>query len=348
MIEGLVSILKDKDQAGVAELQALLQEIIGDDVNGRLLSEEKLLRSRVYRLRFEIKEKLYSFVVKRLTPNLSQLEQTVVGRWLPQVGLKENGPPLIGVAAERKGRCIWHVYDDLGDSSLVKYMQDEKIVRDAVNLLARVHTCFEGHLLLGECRIYGTHYGVGFFSSCVLEAIRILELVRDSKNNFHRSVVESLLRHLSLLFDTRSSRERMLAEFMVPETVLHGDLWTNNFLVDHICDGVRMLLIDWDHIGVGPVTYDISTLLLRFPQNDRVKIVQWYQEATKNKNWKFPDYCVLNKLFETAEYARLANATIWPAISAAERQAEWAFDELEEINGWFENVRPVLPLSVAE
>jgi thiamine kinase-like enzyme len=35
-------------------------------------------------------------------------------------------------------------------------------------------------------------------------------------------------------------------------------------------------LIDWDHAGVGPASYDLSTFLLRFPPGRRKAILDLY------------------------------------------------------------------------
>ena len=344
MIESINLLLNNKDQTGVAELQAVLQELLGKNAKGRFLSEEMLLRSRVYRLKFEIEDTIRSFVVKRFTPSLAQLERNVVEKWLPQAGLSDNGPPLIGAAAEKSGKCIWHIYCDMGDSSLVNYIQDESIIREAIDLLAKVHTSFADHIILAECRMFGRNYDINFYSSCVVEAMRILEHVKRLAKDIRPSwlaILESLLQHLSLLFDMRSDREKIMAEYNGMETMVHGDLWTKNFLVQPTDSGVRVLLIDWDHVGAGPVHYDLSTLLLRFTQKDRPKILDWYQDAISYMNWQLPGADILNSLFETAEYARLANATIWPAIAAGQGQPEWAFNDLIKIEGWFNDMEPV-------
>lgn len=345
MIEGLKSLLKDKHQPGVAELQAMLQELLGKNVNGRLLSEEKLLRSRVYRLKFETEGTVRSFVVKRLSPEKAQLERNVVERWLPHVGLGESAPPLIAAAAEKTGICIWHIYKDLGNSSLTNYLHDEVIVKEAIKLLARVHTSFVDHVFLSECRLLGENYDINFFSTCVLEALRTLKIAKKKAEDSHTSglsVIDSLLQRLSKLYDNRAFFEALMKEYNGPETLQHGDLWTNNFLVLRNIDQIHMFLIDWDHIGAGPIYYDLSTFLMRFEQKDRARIVDLYKEAIGTVYWQLPGFEILNTLFETSEHARLANATIWPAIAAGESQAEWAFDDLNEIDGWFEDMQPVL------
>ena len=46
----------------------------------------------------------------------------------------------------------------------------------------------------------------------------------------------------------------------------------------------------------------------------------------------------LTLLFATAEYARLANIAIWPALIAAEQGSTWALRELAAIGQWLEGV----------
>ena len=46
----------------------------------------------------------------------------------------------------------------------------------------------------------------------------------------------------------------------------------------------------------------------------------------------------LTLLFATAEYARLANIVIWPALIAAEQGSAWAFQQLAAIEQWLEGV----------
>ncbi len=46
---------------------------------------------------------------------------------------------------------------------------------------------------------------------------------------------------------------------------------------------------------------------------------------------------------ETAEYARYANRIIWPAVALLEERAAWGFDQLAEVERWFDALELVLP-----
>jgi len=53
----------------------------------------------------------------------------------------------------------------------------------------------------------------------------------------------------------------------------------------------------------------------------------------------------LNAMFETAEYARYACRIVWPAVALLEERAAWGFDQLAEVERWFDALELVLPES---
>jgi hypothetical protein len=96
-------------------------------------------------------------------------------------------------------------------------------------------------------------------------------------------------------------------------------------------------------VAVGPAGYDLSTLLLRFPEEDRGWILALYENAVAPSGWRLPASHELNLMFETHEMARFANRIIWPAIALVTEGAGWGVPALEEIDTWFAAARPVLP-----
>ena len=347
MIEGLDHLLEESGQPGLPELRASLHELFGGPgVAGRVIDQQRL-KKRVYRLRFHARGQVRSLVVKCLDPEFAQRNQFVIKRWLPAVGLGASSSLLLAVAAERSGQCVWHVYEDLGDRTLDASDPDPGHVAAAVGLIAQLHTRFAGHPLLLECRKYGGDLGIYYFSSNVRDAVRGLELLRppDVELSPERLALrDRLLERLYQLLDEQPYRAQVMAELGGPETLLHGDLWTTNAFVLPTTNGLRALLIDWDRAGVGPISYDLSTFLYRFPPHDRQWILDCYQEAVGHAGWRLPSARDLNLLFETAECARYANRAIWPAIALLRDRAEWGCDELAAVEQWFEMLEPVLPI----
>jgi len=343
MMENLQNLLEGTHQPGLNELRQSLAELFGTAC--RLLTQQRL-RSRVYRVRVRTDSgSTYSVILKRLDPLVAQRNQFVLNKWLPAIGLAESAPALLAVAAERHGLCVWHVYEDLGDCGLDPTAPDYERIKTAVNLIAKIHTRFAGHPLLPECRMHGGDLGFPFFTANVRDAIRSLELLRvpaiDLTSQQAR-VRESLLARLHRLLDEQPTRARALLETGGPETLLHGDLWTTNTFVIDTAHGLEARLIDWDHAGVGPASYDLSVFLLRFPVEDRPWILHLYRRAVAPSGWRLPDVDELNLLFDTAECARIANRVIWPAAALVREHADWGFDALAETAQWFDELRPVI------
>jgi thiamine kinase-like enzyme len=346
MIEGLDHLLEESGQPGLPELRAALHELFGGPgVAGRMIDRQRL-KKWVYRLRFVVRDQDRSLVIKFMDPEFAQRSQFIIKRWLPAVGLGAISPPLLAVAAERGGQCVWHVYEDLGDRTLDASDPNLGHVAAAVELIAQLHTRFAGHPLLPECRRYGSDLGMYYFSSNVRDAIRGLELLRAPDIELspeHMALRNRLLERLYKLLGEQVYRAQVMAEIGGPETLLHGDLWTTNIFVLPTTNGLWTLLIDWDRAGVGPISYDLSTFLLRFPTHQRLWILGLYRETIAHAGWHLPSARELNLLFETAESARYANRVIWPAIALLREHAEWGYDELAAVEQWFERLEPVLP-----
>jgi hypothetical protein len=348
-INGLEDLLSDSGEPGLAELRRSLAEIVGQSpVAGQVLDQCRLpaRRPRVYRLRFVFEGWVRSVVAKRLELDTAQRDQMVIRRWLPSVGLGDEGPTLLGVAAEPTGQWVWHVYDDLGARALQPGDLDPEHMRAAVGLIARVHTRFAGHALLAECRLLGSDFGTSFYAANVRDAIRCLETLKGTELDLSEdqsALCQRLVSRLCRLQEEQTTRAEVMTEFGGAETFLHGDLWASHLFMLPGIQGVQARLVGWDHAGVGPISYDLSTFLLRFPLRQRMWVLDLYREAIHAEGWTLPSIRELNLLFETAEFARFANCIIWPALALVHDRFGWGFDELANVEQWFENWTPVLP-----
>jgi hypothetical protein len=326
-------------------LEGLVREVL--PASETVEVQQKKVKSGVYRLFCTIDGAPRSFVGKRLDPDIARRNELVARRWLPAVGLGEVGPPLLSVAAEPDGSFVWHLYEDLGEAGLDATDAGSRRVESAVAAIARIHTSFAGHALIPECRLWGGDLGIYFYAASVRDAISSLEAVRAQERKLgreRRSLCERLLARLAKLTAEQGSRAETLSRHGGPETLLHGDLWPMNVMVYANGHDMHARLIDWDHAAVGPVAYDLSTFLNRFSGRDRMAILRLYEQEVGRAGWSLPSSAELNVLFETAELARVANRVIWPALAACEEGADWAYAELEEVERWFEQLEPVLPL----
>jgi hypothetical protein len=323
-------------------------ELAGDVLSGtgeslRLVAHEPLKKS-VQRLCFETRTGPASVVVKRLTAHRARANQLVAERWLPAGGLGWACPRLLGIVHEPAGPAVWHIYEDVAGSGLDCGLPDPQRVGPMVELIVALHTRFAGHALLAECRKQGGELGMDFYNSEVARSVCVLESIGSLGPPLAReqaALRDRLLRRVRRLHGERHARALQFQTWGGPDTLLHGDLWTTNTLVEERSDGLQPRLIDWDHVGVGSVTYDLSTFLYRFPAEHRPWILGRYREAAARRGWQLPDDSTLNLLFETAEYARYA-CCLAEAALAASRGEHWGFEQMEEIESWFASLEPVL------
>lgn len=342
----LDGLLEGKDQPGVPELRCLMEELFGGSTaDPRVLAEQRLTPSRVYRFRIAASKGVRSVVVKRLTPDVAHRNQLVVRRWLPALGLSASGPSLLGAAAERRGRCVWHVYEDFGDRTLAAGDVAWDSVRAAVGLVAQIHARSAGHALLPECRQCGGDLGSYSYTSSLSDAIIMLEStqLRDlALAAGQTDILDRLLERIVRLHDKRLERTEAMNELGGPDVLLHGDLSAANTLVIPTGDRVQVRLIDWDHAAVGSVAYDVSTFLSGFPLPDRPRILELYRESISAFDWELPSPAELNSLFDTAECVRLADSVIWRATAVVDEDYD-CWKKLASVEQWFDFREPVLP-----
>lgn len=342
MIEGLDLLLAHQDQPGVLALANRLNELISErHRSGRLIQQERI-KSRVFRLHFELEDQLLTLILKCMEARVAQRTELVARRWLPAVDLKVAGPPLLTSVGTPDGQFVWHIFSDLGPCSLAEDMDNLPGIAAAVRCIADIHNRFIDHPYMAEFRLYGGDLGIHFVESNLRDAILTLETIakdpKTEENNW--SVVDRLLERVSVIMGELPSRLKMIKELSGPETFLHGDLWPNNVFV--LSDG-QVRLIDWDRAGAGPIAYDLSTFMLRFPSTQRYELMELYREAAQSMRWKIPAYKDLNMIFETFEFARYACLMIWPAIALWESGAAWALEQLEEVERWFQAWEGVFP-----
>jgi len=342
---GVGDVLEARGEPGWAELGEALRALLdGADPAVRVIGVQQL-KAKVYRLQLDAGAPWSSVVVKRLEPAVAHRTQLVAQRWLPALGLGDRCARLLGVAGDRAARLVWHVYEDLGDDTLAARPTSDR-VRATVDLVAEFHTRAARHPVLPDVRRYGEGFGIQYFTANVADAIAALEGLAASGIEpppEHAGVTARLLERLRGLTADTPRRARAFERAAGPDTLLHGDLWTINAFVAETTGGgaggrgggPRARLVDWDKVGVGPFSYDLSTFLFRFPPAERPWVLEYYRKAVTRAGWRLAPARELQLLFDTAERARYANRLIWPALALLQERADWGFPELAEVERWF-------------
>jgi hypothetical protein len=269
-----------------------------------------------------------SVVVKRLRSGRARLEQRVTDRWLPGVGLDGFGPPRLTTVAEPDGAYVWHVYDDLGASGLDRPDVEAAVVDLAMGRVADLHARFAGHLLLPEARFAAGDLGVYFYTRSVRDALATVDRMRPPRlalSPEEAAVRDGVLARLQRLRDDEPARVRLLEEGAGPETLVHGDLTRANVFV---LDGA-VRLIDWDHVGVGPAAFDLTTHVAHYPPAQRRLVLDSYAAAMAVRGFPFRDDVDWDLLVRTFEAGRLANQLVWLATGVLEGSGN-TFDRIAE------------------
>ena len=329
---------------GTAELCQLLEEMLGAHGSEEQDLHLERLKDDVYRLRIDCAGGR-SLVFKLLGPAVAQTDRLVESRWLRALGLEGCCPRLLGAAACRDGRWVWHVYEDLGHESLAVRREAERVAA-AIDLIAELHTRGAAHPIVPEVRWGARDHGAHFFTSSLADAIAAL----DALDACGRAVPDEfpacrarLLGRLRGFLEDAPRRVRVMQEAGGPDTVLHGDLWPKNVFVSMNGGGARARLIDWDHVGAGPFAYDLSTFLYRSSVEERPWILWRYRRFVERAGRRLPGREDLNLLFHTAEVARCAHSILFDAMAVLDQGADWAIEELMDYERWLEALRPPLP-----
>jgi phosphotransferase family enzyme len=344
--EDVLAALATYALPGAAELTDAVTELWASEGGGEGTVRLHRFNSRVFRLESERAGVPHTLILKRYDPPLARRNFLVARRWLPALDLPALAPRLLAVAAERGGEWVWHVYEDFGSCSLQDARTDRARVAVAIDGIAELHTRSAGHALQAEWRYYGGDRGIAYVQANVRDAIHGLELLsapRVAVSPEQGALRDRLLARLHGLRNELPRRLALMADAGGPDVLLHGDLWPTNTFVTDTPQGMRPQLVDWDHVSAGPVSYDLSVFLYRFPREERPWIVDRYRSRLARAGWRLPALPELNVLFETAEAARYANRAVWPSVSLLVDHVDWAFDELARVMEWFEALRPAIP-----
>ena len=198
-------------------------------------------------------------------------------------------PTFYGAKDDDRNRDYWLFIEDVPGLEL--YQVGEIVAwQEAARWLARMHSCFRNRVSEFENNSDLLDHDEEFYWTWISRAKEFAQ--GDSlaaRNEIERlfsgfgSVVEKLTR--------------------LPRTLIHGEFYASNILVDQASDGMRVCPVDWEMAGVGPGLMDLAALVSgNWTDNERVEIARAYhqtmtesevRELAEPEFWAALDYCRL-------------------------------------------------------
>lgn len=330
------------------DLRDALNKFVGWGSAGiKLIACEKI-KANVFRIRFEDRAQIRSIIAKGMDALAARSVEMTANRWLPAVDLNHIGPSLLAIAPQSDDQHVWHLYRDFGPCTLNAVSPAPRQIALVIDCLAKMHGRFADHPILADCRIWAANRCTNGYTTHVMDAIRSVEsclAMTGRRSSGHGNLLDNLLRNLEDLLRDAPRREQTLIEFGGPQTLLHGDLWPSNILVYGTDHGQKARFIDWERVGVGVVSYDLSTILSRFLVELRPMILEQYRRSAEPFGINVPDVEISNLLFDTAEKARIVYCINCSALAILEGEAEWGYVNLREQLSWLNNLNPFLPVN---
>lgn len=195
---------------------------------------------------------------------------------------------------------------------------------DAARWLARMHRRYlcscdripepsAAHLL---------HYDGDFYRRWMYRAQALLRRYLDDDPRINtRSLACLAERHARVV-------ERLVA---LPGTMIHGEFYASNVLVEEAADNPRLCPVDWEMAGIGPGLLDLAALTAgNWTSADRAAVVEVYYRTLASA----PDAPIPERFSTDLECCRFQLAIQWLGWSESwSPPAEHAHDWLDEALG---------------
>jgi hypothetical protein len=294
---------------------------------------------------FEINGVSRSLIVKSSRVEQAERSRMTLRYWLPAVGLDHIGPVLLGATPEQEG-SIWNVYVDHGRITLLDDTTDPVAAAAVVRTIAELHSRFVGHSLLDECGTSEKALSPRSYESSVRSALSALQSIGHlTPVGDAEALRDNLVQRLQILAQEVAFRTDLLNNLSGPQTLLHGDLYPSNIVLENRLDGLTSRIVDWDHLTVGPVGFDLVFLVANLSEGLRLTTMQLYRAATQSLFDRWPTEIEWNALFDTFRFVRLARCVTSYANLIAAGYPEYGFQKLRSTEQWFHTLKPVLPVN---
>jgi aminoglycoside phosphotransferase (APT) family kinase protein len=199
-------------------------------------------------------------------------------------------PRFHGAVVEPERDRYWLLIENVTGEVLWQVGELE-VWREVARWLAVLHARFSGRSL-GAAETHLLHYDASFYASWMDRAL-------DYAGRDRRPPLEALAKRYDEVV------ERLAA---LPLTLIHGEFYASNVLIQRSGEDVRVAPIDWENAAVGPGVVDLAALTTGgWTQPERDDIARGYIEQAAELGHEHD----ADDFYETLELARLHLAIQW-------------------------------------
>ncbi|MGQ0762593.1 MAG: aminoglycoside phosphotransferase family protein [Acidobacteriota bacterium] len=231
---------------------------------------------------------------------------------------KLGTPILYGARTDDHNQEYWLFIEDVPGLELYQ-IGDISAWQEAARWLARMHVEFAGRVSQLENNPTLLKRDGHFYRTWIRRAEEFAQSdPLQARNEIQRllSGFESVVERI-----TRLSR-----------TLIHGEFYASNILVEQASDGVRVCPVDWEMAGVGPGLMDLAALMSgNWTDNERREIARAYHQTMTGSDVRL---LTESEFWTALDYCRLALAIQWLGWSRSwtpplEHQHDWRTEALE-------------------
>lgn len=227
-----------------------------------------------------------------------QREIEVYRNVLPQGDL--GTATFYGAVENDKAHCYWLFIEKVAGLELYQ-IGDFAVWQQVARWLARMHTRFAGEASELKRREHLLKHDAGFYRTWIrrVEEFSLSDPVPQAGDHIKHGIA-------GLIGGYDKVVERLIA---LPQTLIHGEFYASNVLVQERSEGLRVCPVDWEMAAVGPGLIDLAALVSgKWTEEEKTALALAYHSAlTSSNSWPLAPDAFLTDL----NYCRLALAVQW-------------------------------------
>lgn len=203
-----------------------------------------------------------------------------------------------GAIADAEQDRYWLFLENLAGLELYQVGEFDRWEKSAA-WLAQIHTAFRTDVDQFATVVPLVHYDADYFRRWLVRAQAFVEAAPDASAEAHNQLL------------WLAERYEQVVDVLVslPVTLIHGEFYASNILVEQSGADLRVSPVDWEMTGIGPGLLDLAALTVgNWTEEQQAAMAKAYFDALPADKHQFETF---ESLLETLAYCHLYTAIMW-------------------------------------